>query len=464
MRIESYEGDSEKNAVTALITSEAVLARISPQWDGKLFSSDEANYIAKLCVAYYRRFGKAPQANIQTLVSNRLENNRIDSRQVRLIEKLLESLSDRYERSEDQNDDLLIDNTAKHIRAVRIRRTAEEALAALNSGELEQAHAKLESYETINTTSATGIDLFTDDEPIRSLFRRDSGESIIEYPGALGKFFGRSLSRGAFVNFIAAEKTGKSYWLMDMAYRAALQRRKVAFFGVGDMTEDEMLERFIVRACCRPKKSGSYRYPKEIKRVKEDHPPKVTYTTRDHGDDLSEEEAINAARFVQSRKIRSRNPYCRIYFHPSGTCSVQMISDELSSLERRGFYTDVCVIDYADILAMPAGVRDRRDQINENWSQLRALSQAHRVLLLTATQAPARSYGKERIGKGDFTDDKRKRSHVTGEISLTIPDDSRDQVYRLGWTVRRAERADTGRILYVAECRAIANPAVLSTF
>ena len=40
-------------------------------------------------------------------------------------------------------------------------------------------------------------------------------EPLVVYPDALSKLFGRSMYRGAFISFLAPEKRGKSYFLMD---------------------------------------------------------------------------------------------------------------------------------------------------------------------------------------------------------------------------------------------------------
>ena len=53
------------------------------------------------------------------------------------------------------------------------------------------------------------------------------------------------------------EKRGKTFWLIDMAWRGMLQRKKVAFFATGDMSQRQMMRRFIARAAKRPFKADT---------------------------------------------------------------------------------------------------------------------------------------------------------------------------------------------------------------
>ena len=69
---------------------------------------------------------------------------------------------------------------------------------------------------------------------------------VVKYPRQLGQFWNDQLVKGKLVALMAPEKRGKTWWLMDMAMRAARQKKKVAFFQAGDMTEDEQLMRICI--------------------------------------------------------------------------------------------------------------------------------------------------------------------------------------------------------------------------
>ena len=84
---------------------------------------------------------------------------------------------------------------------------------------------------------------------------------------------------------------------------------------------------------------------------------------------------------------------------------------------------DVVVVDYADILRPPPGRMEPRDQANEVWKQLRALSSALHCLVVTATQANRAGYDRELLGMTNISEDKRKLAHANGVIgiNMTVP-------------------------------------------
>ena len=148
---------------------------------------------------------------------------------------------------------------------------------------------------------------------------------------------------------------------------------------------------------------------------------------------------------------------------PNDTINVSGIRDELSLLEREGWVADVIVIDYADILAPPAGVTEFRHQQNKTWQQLRSLSQEKHALVITATQSDAKSYEVRTVTRKNFSEDKRKMAHATGIIGLNQQPAEKDQgVMRLNWVVRRDAYANEWNCVHVAGCLVISNPAVVS--
>jgi len=121
-------------------------------------------------------------------------------------------------------------------------------------------------------------------------------------------------------------------------------------------------------------------------------------------------------------------------------------------------------IDYADILAAPAGRLEIRDQINTTWKQLRALSQSRHCLVATASQANAASYGAKSLSMRNFSEDKRKLSHVTDCFGLNATEDEAELgVQRLNRIVGRSQRRSSKQVT-VASCLEIGDPAVLSSW
>jgi hypothetical protein len=82
-----------------------------------------------------------------------------------------------------------------------------------------------------------------------------------------------------------------------------------------------------------------------------------------------------------------------------------------------GFVPDVILIDYVDIMAAESKT-EFRHQENEKWLRLRGLSTSRHALVVTATQADAKSYTSDTLSIANFSEDKRKFAHVTAMYGL----------------------------------------------
>ena len=257
-----------------------------------------------------------------------------------------------------------------------------------------------------------------------------------------------------------------TFWLMDVAWRAVLQRRRVAFFAVGDMSQDQMLRRFAVRACRRPLDARKIKYPKQLVKDPSQDIAEPLLIEKEYTKPLSWRKAWKTFEETCHRRIKSTDPYLRMSVHPNSSINVAGIKSIVSGWERRGWVPDVIVIDYADILAPPAGSGDEsRNQTNATWKQLRALSQSLHCLVVTATQSDAQSYSVDTVRRSHFSEDKRKLAHVTGLVGLNATEPETELgVMRLNWIVLRESKFSESQCVHVAGCLSIANPALLSTF
>jgi hypothetical protein len=96
---------------------------------------------------------------------------------------------------------------------------------------------------------------------------------------------------------------------------------------------------------------------------------------------------------------------------------------------------------------------------------MRRLSQENHVLVVTATQTDAKSYGVHTLRREHFSEDKRKFSHVTGIVGINQdPQEMELGVFRLNWIALREGSYSESRCCHVAGCLAIANPAIVSAW
>jgi len=94
---------------------------------------------------------------------------------------------------------------------------------------------------------------------------------------------------------------------------------------------------------------------------------------------------------------------------------------------------------------------------------LRGLSQERHCLMVTATQASARAYGKDLIDMSDYSEDKRKYAHVTAMIGLNqTPDEKKVGIMRINMIVQREGEFFSERTVKIAQDLRIGRPLLFS--
>jgi len=462
MRIEKKTNNDERRVLTGMIVDKIVLGRIYAKYEPGMFQSKWANLIARWCVKYYKKYEKAPLNQIEELYE-RWSTKSKDKHTINLMERFLGGLSDEYEQAEkESNSDYLIDLAGRHFNQVKIKRLMEEMESSLDDGTPEKAAEMVASYNQIEMGVGEGIDILQDKEAIREAFL-DKQEPLITYPGALGRFFKPALERDAFVAFVGPDKVGKSFWLIDISYRAMTQRKRVAYFEAGDQSKNQVMRRLMTRISKRPIYPCTVDIPTSIEFDKETRQALVDWNSQPFKKKMSWQHAYKKCKKLMRIKVKSKESYFKLSCHPNSTLSIRIIQSILQNWARDGWVPDVIVIDYADILDMSHPKLEGRDLIDETWKRLRSMSQIYHCLVVTATQSDAAAYGTRVITKENFSGDKRKNAHVTGMIGLNQTDaEKKDGVTRLNWVVLREGKFRETKCVHVAGCLGVANPAIRS--
>ena len=465
MKVERRSGSDERVILTAIITDTSVCARVLSKWekDKGLFASPWANMIGGWCQRYYDKYGEAPKANLHGMFERWAGKGERNPDTVTMIDRFLTGLSADHARGAiNNNSNYVLDLATAHFNKVRLRRVAEMITASLDDDDVDAAQKAFEVHNPMDLAGSDGIDLLQNEAAVDQAFE-EKKEPLIVFPGALGEFFMDSLERDGFVALTGPEKRGKTFWLMEIAYQAITQRRRTAFFQVGDMSESQMIRRFACRAAGVPLKPGKIQYPTKITKEEGSLRASAIYREKNYGEGLGKEAAKQAFRDLCNTKIKSNDSYIKLSTHPNTSINVSGIKAQIQRWEKTGWVPDVVIIDYADILAPPFGVAETRDQINMTWKQLRALSQVYHCLVVTATQSDTASYTANIIRKTNFTDDKRKHAHVTGMLGLNQSIEEKEEgIMRLNWIDLRENPFSETQCVHVAGCLPIACPAVRS--
>jgi len=463
MKVQKLDGSHERRILIGMVVDQVVLARISSKWDGSQFGSKWSNLIGGWCVEFFHSYGKSPGKAIQGMFEAWAGGG--DDETIKLVESFLHHISGEYKQlRKDQNADYIIDIAGKLFSRVQLGRLADAISGNIDSGKQKKALQSVLDFSGVELGAGSSVDVMHDRSVWQAAFEAQQ-EPLVTYPGPLGRFFGNTLERDAFVSFMGPEKRGKSFWLLDVAWRSMLQRKRVAFFAVGDMSQNQTIRRLAARASNRPLRAKEMKFPTEISRDGDEQFAEVAHKHRTYKNPLEWGKAWGNTQKIMQQLVRSDRKFFKLSTHPAGSITVDGVAGIVRGWEREGWVPDVLVIDYADILAPRSGTADTRDQINSTWMQLRALSQSLHCLVVTATQSDAASYRTSIIDMQNFSDDKRKMAHVTAMIGLNQTEDEKSMdSMRLNFIVLREDAFSASRCVHVAGCRDIANVAVLSCF
>jgi replicative DNA helicase len=218
----------------------------------------ELNWISKpyrkifeKVLKYYGEYGKSPKRAIGLLIRGK------KSDEISLDEDMLAGIAAEYEANRKGykiSPKFIINEVMpRFIRSIKLNGILANIDTQVTRGELEKAEELLIGYERVTSEPPDITFGFTTPfsyEYHEDLFERqkDHGDEIFSFPKDAGdiRYLVGPLKRKWLVSIAGSTKSGKTYFLWEMAIRAALeQNRKVLFFSP-EMTEEDMMnERFM---------------------------------------------------------------------------------------------------------------------------------------------------------------------------------------------------------------------------
>jgi len=494
----------ERRIVIGLIVSDTYIKEISRFWDPRVLQAPMAQRLASWCLEYFEKYEKAPGKDIEGIYLQKLKAGLPKDIAEDIEEDILPDLSDEYDRSH-FNVQYLMDQTKSYFRERNLSLFADQITGMVSQGDLTEAETLASEYKPLSEEAANDLDLSSPEALTRIETAFSLAESpIITYPGALGRFLNNQLVRGGFISFLGSEKRGKTWWLMDLAIRGSKQGANVAFFQAGDMTEDQQLRRICISLAGRsdkPKFCRAIRLSildcgrnfndacdreerKGFGCIDPQCPPEKAYQTiKDAvaksdeaidelmdgpGKDYKPCDLDKCPDFIGSIWFQMSKP-CKpltVDAYYNGTLSIKEIRAVLDRWEQQdNFIPDVVLIDYMDLLIDPTN--EFRHKQNEIWKGGRRISQERHCLVATATQADANSYDQDTLSLKNFSEDKRKYSHVTAFYGLNQDKkgiEKRLGMLRINELLVRDDEGSTGKQVCVIQALQQGKPFVSSFF
>jgi len=514
IEIETVDNSQERLILMCLIVSDSFIPQFIPLYtDADYFSVPWSKTIADWCVKYYKKYEKAPGSDIQRIYNS--HRKALTDENASMMEKFLLSLSEEYKRKDTMNVAYMVDMTVKYFKQRSLQLAADDLTYCLQEGKLEDAEDIISTYNIVEKTLDSSIDVMSNTDIIDRLYE-DLPEPIIKYPGKYGKLINPLLKRDSFVAFMAPEKTGKSHYMDDLLMRGVCSRLNACLFEAGDMSDVQRMNRYLTYFSQRPVesyKAGEIMFPvldcnynqdntcnrperscNVGIRIGEDNLP---YDEQDKNyrpctgcrdnrrgafsgcvylepkkiTPLTKKEALEAQAKYKKRvgsRVFKMAPY------PNSTLTFDMINRQLDAWERNdSFIPDVIGIDYLDIMDTSHYGKEYRHQQNELWKQARKLSQQRHVLLISATQANAQSYFRPNKDKKDdphgiirryhVAEDKRKLAHATGIIGLNqSPKDKVSCIIKANVVIQREGAYNEEDYACIMQCLSMGRPHLQS--
>lgn len=407
MKREKLNSLSERDLIYQLIVSDKFCREIIPVLNPKYLEIVYIRTVAIWIKDYFQKFKEAPKKNMMKLYRAHVEELKDESLQDNIL-TFIEKLDRDFEKIKVSNEDFAIQNAIKYLKVRSLKNFSEDIDAYINSGDIERAENCVTKFRKVEVASGEGVSLLDDFDIITSSFTEEQ-DLLFAYPGDFGRLLG-DIHREDFIAFLAPMKAGKTFSLIDFGIEALKNNLKVVMYSL-EMSRTNMIKRVWTTL------SGQTTKDIEIE---------IPYFVEDGEKWRIEKKVVNkkASSVLEvQKKQRSlkrlfRGGAFRIYAEPAYSLTVESLENKLDDLAYEGFYPDVIIIDYADIMAPSDTRSDYRNQIDSIWKRLRALAQKRKAVVVTASQTNRGAISRE-VEAEDTAEDIRKIAHVTSMVSIS---------------------------------------------
>ena len=406
MKREKLNTLSERDIVYQLIVSDKFCREIIPVLNPKLFEIVYVRTIVIWIKDYFQKFKESPKKNIIKLYRAHVEELKDEDLQNNIL-TFIEKLDKDYEKIKVSNEDFAIQNALKYLRMRSLKVFSEDIDAFINSGDLEKAESCVTKYRKVEVSSGEGVSILDDFDIVTEAFTEEQ-DKLFSMPGDFGKLMG-DIHREDFIAFLAPMKAGKTYSLIDVGIEGLKNNLKVAMFSL-EMGRTNMIKRTWKAV------SGQ---------CTEDMDIEIPYFVEDGEKYRIEKKEVHkkASSILEVQKKQKslkrlfRGGAFKIFSVPAYSLTVEGLENKLDDLAYEGFYPDIIIVDYADIMA-PSEKGEYRQQIDGIWKRLRALAQKRKAVVFTAGQTNRGAISRE-VEAEDVAEDVRKLAHVTSMVSIS---------------------------------------------
>ncbi len=491
----------ERQVITAMILSDRALRVIGLAYKPRYLTADFAAKVAEWCLDYQARYDRAPGADIQVLFeSHRRAGMKED--QARLIAQFLSSISQEFERAENWNEQLAIDEAMKYFRERSLTLLKDDLEYHLMGGNTNMAQAAVASFVAPANQMAMGFEPLNDMEGLRAAF--EDTNKLFNLPGDIGKMI-NSLERDNSVAVVGKFKATKSFTSQYLGFHALFSRLNIAWFDF-EMGGRRIHRRISQTLCamplsapkdgrvlipvwdCRLNQTGECNRPERtcnVALVTDQGKPRfgnspygyrpcdacgqrqleTWFIERQGVTALDWRTAWHKAQAVAGSVMGARLKVQSWPKFSAGIDDVKAVLQVWRHLE--GFNPDVLIVDQPSGMRM-TGKGDYRHQVDELWKRLCALPQELHCLGIYPSQAGGKeAQERRRLRDSDVAEHAGILGHVDATIKIDHDDvkEGQDDPMRAYFSMG-VERDDNSPEQYctVLQCLELGQPVLDSRF
>lgn len=451
----------ESDILTAAIISTEFLSHAYKWFESKYFS-DYGRVISEWIIEYWEKYRKAPGKSIQNIYN--VEHERLQYDLAQNIATYLSNLNDAFEFHSEFNLDYMLDQARQYFRRKSYECLFSEGAELLAEGRIEEAEKLHEEFRGVIKSTSKWENPFSPKVVASHFAELESGNhEVFTFRGALGELIG-PLEREWLVAFLGPMKRGKSFWLQEAIIQAITNRRRVAYVnlemgvkGVRDreyrrlsgLPDDHTKTIRLPKFDCWHNQCGSCpvqhfrknRIPLRLKdddyalpdwrdanpdykicavcRTKTDlrdnYRPEVWYVPYQARESMSQRNVLRTVKGF----VRQYGDRLRQITYPAYSVTISDIRRDLDELAYSdGYYPDMVILDYGDILQTESKVGTERDRISNDWKKMKGLAGERHCLWVTASQTNRVALDKDTVSQKDIAEDIRKLAHVDAMIGI----------------------------------------------
>jgi len=362
----------QDSLVYLCITDDSFIKLVTNQVPNDFFSSDYIQETYKVLCKYYKEFNSAPKDHFHDELANHISKYNVSKELSEVIVRYISHLKEMFAIPPDV--EYVLSRLNNFIREKTYIKSTYLFAELVEKNKFDEAQALMQETLRCGVQSQQlGVNYFTDD-----ISRPDKPEQLfkLDIPEIDKSVL---IKRSDFITLAGSYKSGKSWF----GHYMGVQALKAGLTVVHVSHENS-------------KEETTIRYDMMIGGFVSDtkEPRKVEITTLNSRD--KRESVIEVKKSVYDRKavLKVRKTFSEmtggklfIQKYPMGVCSPGKLDSFIEQLENmENVKVDVCITDYADIMAPIDSSKQTRDAINDTYIYLKRIADDRGLVMITMSQ------------------------------------------------------------------------------